>query len=167
MTAQGAKNVLVLCTGNSARSIMAEAILNAFGEGRVLGYSAGSHPGGTVNPAALQQLQAAGLPTERLRSKSWDEFSAKGAPTMDIVITVCDNAAKESCPLWHGAPVTVHWGIPDPAAVKGSDAEVRRAFATAYDVLRHRLQRLIDLPLAQLDADSLRSQLQEIARAYP
>lgn len=164
MMAQGAKNVLVLCTGNSARSIMAEAILNTFGEGRVLGYSAGSHPAGKVNPAALQQLQAAGLPTDGLRSKSWDEFSVAGAPAMDIVITVCDSAANESCPLWHGTPVTVHWGIPDPAAVKGSDAEIRQAFSEAYGVLRNRLQRLIDLPLTQLDPDSLRSQLQKIAR---
>ena len=162
-----AKNVLILCTGNSARSIMAEAILNSLGEGRFVAYSAGSRPAGKVNPAALRQLQSAGHPTAGLRSKSWDEFEAAEAPHMDIVITVCDSAAKESCPLWHGAPVTAHWGVPDPAAVKGADTEIRRAFEDAYRVLQHRLKLLVALPVSRLARDDLQKALRDIASAFP
>ncbi len=159
------KNVLILCTGNSARSIMAEAILNSLGQGRFRAFSAGSQPAGKVNPAALRQLESAGHPTSGLRSKSWDEFSGAMAPRMDIVITVCDSAAKESCPLWHGAPVTAHWGIPDPAAVKGTDDDVRRAFDEAYRVLLHRMRMLVALPVGKLDRTNLQKELRAIANS--
>ena len=162
-----AKNVLILCTGNSARSIMAEAILNSLGEGRFVAYSAGSRPAGKVNPAALRQLQSAGHATAGLRSKSWDEFEGPQAPRMDIVITVCDSAAKESCPLWHGAPVTAHWGVPDPATVKGTDGEIRKAFDDAYRVLQHKLKLLVALPVSRLAKDDLKMKLREIASAHP
>jgi arsenate reductase len=161
------KNVLILCTGNSARSIMAEAILNSLGKGRFVAFSAGSRPAGKVNPAALRQLESAGLGTAGLRSKSWDEFEAPQAPRMDIVITVCDSAAKESCPLWPGAPVTAHWGVPDPAAVKGGDAEIRKAFEDAYRVLQHKLKLLVALPVSRLARDDLKKKLREIASAHP
>jgi arsenate reductase (thioredoxin) len=160
------KNVLILCTGNSARSIMAEAILNSLGQGRFVAYSAGSRPAGKVNPAALRQLQSAGHAIAGLRSKSWDEFAATKAPRMDIVITVCDSAAKESCPLWPGAPVTAHWGMPDPAAVKGPDAEIRKAFEDAYRVLQHKMKLLVDLPVARLDRGDLQKNLREISGAH-
>lgn len=136
------QNVLFLCTGNSARSILAEALLNddAIGGGRFRGYSAGSQPKGTVHPLALDTLKENGLPTEGLRSKSWQEFAAADAPRMDFIFTVCDNAAAEACPLWPGHPVTAHWGLPDPAAVEGSDEEKRRAFKDTFTELRRRIQ---------------------------
>jgi arsenate reductase len=163
----GPKNVLILCTGNSARSIMAEAILNSLGKGRFVAYSAGSRPAGKINPAALRQLQSAGHATNGLCSKSWDEFSGVKAPRMDIVITVCDNAASESCPVWYGAPATSHWGMPDPAAVKGTDAEIQQAFDETYRVLQHRMKLLVELPVAQLDKNDLQKKLREIAKAHP
>jgi arsenate reductase len=166
-TAPAVKNVLILCTGNSARSIMAEAILNSLGKGRFAAFSAGSRPAGKVNPAATSRLESAGHPTGGLHSKSWDEFSSATAPRMDIVITVCDNAAKESCPLWHGAPVSVHWGMPDPAAVKGTDADVRRAFDETYRVLRQRMKLLVELPVSQLGKDDLQRELRAIANSCP
>jgi arsenate reductase len=162
-----AKNVLILCTGNSARSIMAEAILNALGKDRFVAYSAGSKPAGKVNPAALRLLQSAGHPTGHLRSKSWQEFSGPKAPRTDIVITVCDSAAGESCPVWPGFPVTSHWGMPDPAAVKGTDAEIRQAFDETYRVLQHRMKLLVELPVAVLDKNDLQKKLREIANAHP
>jgi len=135
----GHYNVMFLCTGNSARSIMAEAILNSKGGPTFTAYSAGSHPSGTVRPEALRQLEIAHLPIEGLRSKAWDEFSLAGSPRLDFVITVCDNAAKEVCPVWPGQPMTAHWGVPDPAAVHGSEAEVERAFREAFFVLDRRI----------------------------
>jgi len=158
---------LILCTGNSARSIMAEAILNELGEGRFKAFSAGSHPTGLINPAALRQLRHAGHEVDGLRSKSWDEFAGADAPQMNIVITVCDSAANESCPLWHGAPVAAHWGMPDPAAVTGSAADVETAFRHAYAVIRHRVRQLIDLPLANLKRPELERQLAAIAVSAP
>ena len=137
------KSVLFLCTGNSARSILAEAYLNHAGRGRFQAYSAGSHPGGKVNPFALDLLREKGIATAGLRSKSWDEFAAPGAPPMDYVFTVCDNAAGETCPLWPGHPVKEHWGVPDPAAVQGSDEEKRAAFLAAFDQLSRRIDRFL------------------------
>jgi arsenate reductase (thioredoxin) len=160
-------NVLILCTGNSARSIMAEAILNALGGGRIAAFSAGSHPAGKVNPAALRQLQSVGLPTSGLHSKSWLEYSGSGAAAMDIVITVCDSAAAESCPVWRGSPVTAHWGMPDPAAVTGPEAAVRKAFDDAYQVLRYRLSLLSGLPLTELDHATLQARIRDIGMAIP
>ena len=148
-------NVLFLCTGNSARSILAEAQLNALGNGRFKAYSAGSHPTGRVNPYALDFLDAIGLPTGTLRSKSWDEFAAPGAPVMDYVLTVCDQAAGEQCPYWPGQPISAHWGIPDPAAVEGSEADKRQAFKDAATTLRKRIELLVALPTASLDKMSL------------
>src|SRR5580765_7639458 len=136
---QGRYNVLFLCTGNSARSIMAEAIMNHKGKPNFAAYSAGSHPSGTVRPEALRQLESARISTTGLRSKSWDEFSESGAPRLDFVFTVCDNAAKEACPFWPGQPMTAHWGIPDPAAVQGTPEEIRRAFRDAFVVLDRRI----------------------------
>ena len=140
-------NVLFLCTGNSARSIMAEAIMNRKGAPEFTAYSAGSHPAGAVRPEALRQLQMAGLSSEGLRSKSWDEFAAPGAPQMHFVFTVCDNAARESCPLWPGQPVTAHWGVPDPAAAAGTPAEIARAYRDVYTILERRISLLLALPL--------------------
>ena len=137
------KNVLFLCTGNSARSILAEAYLNYAGKGRFRAHSAGSHPGGKVNPFALDLLREKGIATAGLRSKSWDEFAAPGAPPMDYVFSVCDNAAGETCPLWPGHPVKEHWGVPDPAAVQGSDEEKRAAFLAAFDQLSSRIDRFL------------------------
>lgn len=138
-------NILFLCTGNSARSILAEAMLNdpALGGGRVRAFSAGSHPRGQVHPLAMALLREHGLPVDGLRSKSWNEFAAPGAPPIDVVITVCDNAAAEACPVWPGRPVTLHWSIPDPASVTGSEAERRQAFAGAMRLLRERIERFV------------------------
>lgn len=143
-------NVLFLCTRNSARSIMAEAILNHRGKGWFTAYSAGSHPTGAPRPEALQQIATAGMPVEGLRSKSWNEFSAPGAPPLDFVFTVCDNAAQEPCPYWPGQPMTAHWGIPDPAAVRGTPEEIARAFRDAFVILDRRIGLFLSMPLATL-----------------
>ncbi len=153
-------NVLFLCTGNSARSIMAEALLNRDGAGRFRAFSAGSRPKGRVHPMALRVLAEFGLPTEDLRSKSWDEFAGESAPRMDIVITVCDNAAGETCPFWPGAPVAAHWGLDDPAAVEG--AGQRAAFLHAFGQIQARLTLLLALPIDRLDTQGLRTRLSEI-----
>lgn len=158
------RNVLFLCTANSARSIMAESILNARGDGRFRGFSAGSFPRGTVRPEALDLLQSLGLPTKGLRSKSWDEFARPGAPVMDFVFTVCDQAAGEVCPVWPGRPVTAHWGIPDPAAVEGADAEVAQAFADAFRMLEQRISLFLSLPVASLDRLAVTNRVREIGR---
>ena len=157
-------NVLFLCTGNSARSILAEAILNSLdaGRARLRGWSAGSHPRGTVHPLALEVLREHHISPEGLRSKSWDEFARDDAPPLDVVITVCDQAASEPCPFWSGGPVTVHWGLPDPAAVDGSDEEKRRAFRDTFAVLRGRIERLVALPIETLSGLALRQQLENI-----
>lgn len=155
-------NVLFLCTGNSARSILAECILNAVGGARFKAYSAGSKPNGTVNPFALELLQKNRLPTDELRSKSWDEFSAPGAPELDFVFTVCDNAAAEVCPVWPGQPISAHWGMPDPAAVEGSDEVKRKAFFGAYNQLFNRLMLFVNLPLEKLDHAVLKQHLSDI-----
>ena len=157
-------NVLFLCTGNSARSILAEAYLNSAGAGRFRAYSAGSHPAGKVNPFAVELLRKNGIGTEGLRSKSWDEFEGAGAPALDFVFTVCDNAAGEACPLWPGQPVTAHWGVADPAAATGSDEDKRRAFLDAFSALSSRIRLLLDLPLAKLTAHSLKASLEDIGR---
>ena len=156
-------NVLFLCTGNSARSIMAEVMTNHLGRGRFRAFSAGSHPNGAVNPFAIEMLRAAGMPTSGLRSKSWDEFALAGAPTFDFVITVCDNAANEACPLWPGGPATAHWGVPDPAAVEGAVADKRAAFRDAMMALRRRIELLMALPLDKLDRLSIEHNLRRIA----
>lgn len=155
-------NVLFLCTGNSARSILAEAILNRDGEGRFRAWSAGSFPKGAVHPMALRVLEEKGYGTAGFRSKSWDEFVTPGAPEIDLIVTVCDNAAGEVCPIWPGRPISAHWGIPDPANVEG-DAQ-REAFVSAYRRLSERIQRLRELPLENLDPDALKSRLREIGR---
>ena len=155
-------NVLFLCTGNSARSILAEATLTAMGGGRFKAYSAGSHPAGKVNPFALELIRKHRLPGEDPRSKSWDEFAAPGAPQMDFVFTVCDNAAGEVCPLWPGQPMTAHWGVPDPAVVEGSDEEKRRAFFRAWTELSNRISLFVNLPLDKLDRLSLQKRLDQI-----
>jgi len=157
-------NVLFLCTGNTARSVLAEAILNHLGRGRFRAYSAGSHPKGAVNPFALEELRQAGLPVEGLRSKSWDEFAASGAPSMDFVFTVCDNAANETCPVWPGHPVTAHWGVEDPAAVEGTDDERRRAFRKAATVLRRRIELFLSLSMEKLDRMAIQRKVIEIGR---
>ena len=159
---QGRYNVLFLCTGNSARSIMAEAILKRKGLPNFIAYSAGSHPSGFVRPEALKQLEAARLPTEGLRSKSWEEFSQPGAPKLDFVFTVCDNAAKEVCPIWPGQPMTAHWGVPDPAAVEGSPDEVSRAFRDAFFMLDRRISIFMCLPLASLDKLAIQKEIDRI-----
>lgn len=155
-------NVLFLCTGNSARSILAEALLRRWGQGRFCAFSAGSRPAGTVHPMTLELLQLQGLPIEGLHSKSWDEFAAPGAPAIHIVLTVCDSAAAEVCPVWPGHPTTAHWGIPDPAAVGGSDAQKRAAFRDAFRTLEARIRRLVSLPDSELHAVTQR--LDEIGR---
>jgi arsenate reductase len=157
-------NVLFLCTGNSARSIMAEAILNQMGKPNFSAYSAGSRPSGTVRPEALRQLEAARLPTTGLRSKAWDEFSRPGAPELHFVFTVCDNAAKEVCPIWPGQPMTAHWGIPDPAAVQGSAEQIERAFRDAFFTLDRRIGLFISLPLASLDGLAIKREVEKIAQ---
>lgn len=162
--AQRTYNVLFLCTGNSARSIMAEAIMNHRGAANFTAYSAGSHPAGAVRPEALRQLEASHLPTTGLRSKSWDEFVRPGAPVMDFVITVCDDAANEICPVWPGQPLTAHWGIRDPAAVKGTDGQVQKAFREAFFLLDRRISLLLSLPLPGLDRLALKKQLDRIGQ---
>ena len=161
---QGHYNVLFLCTGNSARSIIAESILNAVGKGRFKAYSAGSHPKGEVNHLALELLQKNRIPTTGLRSKSWDEFAAPGAPQMDFVFTVCDQAAREPCPFWPGQPMTAHWGVPDPAAVQGSVEQQRRAFRDALIMLSRRIELFACLPLEKLDKLSLEKHLKNIGK---
>ncbi|UJB21083.1 MULTISPECIES: arsenate reductase ArsC [Lysobacter] len=157
-------NVLFLCTGNSARSIMAEAILNVLGKGRFKAYSAGSHPSGQVQPMARQLAEAIGYDASQIRSKSWDEFAADGAPHMDIVITVCDNAAGEACPIWLGHPALAHWGVPDPVAVAGDEEDRRHAYTAAFATLRRRIELLLSLPLQSLDRLAAQAKLGEIAR---
>ena len=157
-------NVLFLCTGNSARSILAEAMLNKDGQGRFRAFSAGSQPKGQPHPLALQTLQETDYPTEGVRSKSWDEFAAPGAPQLDFVFTVCDNAAGEACPLWPGQPVTAHWGIEDPAAAEGSEIERKRAFVTAQRYLKNRIAAFVALPLGSLDQVALSSKVREIGQ---
>jgi len=161
---QGNYNVLFLCTGNSARSIMAEAILNAKGSPNFTAYSAGSHPSGKVRPEALRQLEISHIPTINLRSKSWDEFALPNSPPLDFILTVCDHAAQELCPIWPGHPATAHWGIPDPAAIRGSHDVVERAFREAFLRLERRISLLLSLPLSTLDRDDLRRELDAINR---
>ena len=157
-------NVLFLCTGNSARSVMAEAILNKLGAGKFRAYSAGSQPKGRVNPHTILLLQNLGYDTSGFRSKSWSEFARPGAPALDFVFTVCDNAAGESCPVWPGQPTTAHWGVPDPAEAAGSDAEIALAFKDAYRMLHQRIAIFTALPLRSLDKLSLQAKLKEIGR---
>ncbi len=155
-------NVLYLCTGNSARSIMAEVLLDHWGRGRFTGYSAGSFPRGSVHPLALDLLEKSRLPTSGLRSKSWDEFAKPGAPKMDFVFTVCDQAAGEVCPVWPGNPVTAHWGVPDPAAALGTEAERRRAFREAYLMLENRIKLFVALPFDKLDRMAIKRRVDQI-----
>ena len=157
-------NVLFLCTGNSARSILAEGILNFKGKPAFTAYSAGSHPTGTVRPEAVHQLEKAHIPTAGLRSKSWSEFSKPGSPKLDFVFTVCDNAANEVCPVWPGQPLTAHWGVPDPAAVSGSEADIERAFRDAFFLLDRRIGLFLGLPFKALDNLALKRELDNIAQ---
>ncbi len=158
-------NVLFLCTGNSARSILAEAILQREGMGRFNGFSAGSQPKGTVHPYALDLLRQLNYPVKQLRSKGWDEFAVAGAPPLDFVFTVCDNAAAEVCPVWPGQPMTAHWGVPDPASAEGTEAERRFAIADTYRMLKNRISVFVNLPLASLDRLVLRKKLSDIGKA--
>lgn len=160
-------NVLFLCTGNSARSVMAESLLNHWGQGRFTAYSAGSHPKGQVHPLTLETLERSHLPTEGLRSKSWDEFAAADAPRLDFVFTVCGNAAEEQCPRWPGQPVTAHWGVDDPAAAEGSPEERARAFQRAMRELEARVKLFVSLPLEGLDRMALERRLREIGASAP
>lgn len=157
-------NVLFLCTGNSARSILAESLLNHWGKGKFRGFSAGSFPKGQVHPISVALLKQLNLPTQELRSKSWDEFAAPGAPSLDFVITVCDNAAGEVCPAWPGKPVTAHWGVPDPAAVEGTDAQKWEAFQAALRQLQDRIKLFIGLPITTLDEMTLKARLDSIGK---
>jgi len=157
-------NVLFLCTGNSARSIIAEAILNKTGRGKFRAFSAGSQPKGQVNPHTIELLQSLGYDTSAFRSKSWAEFAKPGAPPLDFVFTVCDNAAGETCPVWPGQPMTAHWGVPDPAEARGTDAEIAFAFKDAFRMLRQRIESFTALPIASLDKLSLQRKLQDIGR---
>ena len=157
-------NVLFICTGNSARSILAEALMNHYGRGRFKAYSAGSHPTGAVNPFALEELKNLRLPTDGYRSKSWEEFAQPDSPPLDFVFTVCDKAAGEVCPTWPGQPMTAHWGLPDPAAVQGDDTQKRKAFKDAAVLLGRRIQLMLSLPMQSLDAMSLQHQLREIGK---
>ncbi|HEY3991032.1 MAG TPA: arsenate reductase ArsC [Acidobacteriaceae bacterium] len=157
-------NVLFLCTGNSARSIMAEAILNRKGAPTFRAYSAGSHPSGMVRPEAIRRLEAAHLNVDGLRSKSWDEFTGRGAPHLSFVFTVCDNAAKEVCPFWPGQPMTAHWGVPDPAAVKGTTEEIERAYKEAFAALDRRISLFLCLPISTLDTLALQKELDDIGK---
>jgi arsenate reductase len=158
-------NVLFLCTGNSARSILAESIMNKSGKGLFRGFSAGSHPNGKVNPLALDLLKSLDFPTEGLRSKSWDEFAATGSPRFDFVITVCDNAAGEACPVWPGLPVTAHWGIPDPAAVQGTAMERKAAFVLAFKSMDRRIKLFLSLPIASIDQLTIKERMNAIGRS--
>ena len=160
-------NVLFLCTGNSARSILGEALMNQWGGKRFRGFSAGSHPRGAVHPIALQLLERMNLPTAGLRSKSWDEFAAPGAPPLDFVFTVCDNAANEVCPYWPGQPMTAHWGLPDPAAVEGTDTEKWVAFRETFRLLDNRIKIFASLPLRSLDRIKLQERLDAIGQSRP
>ncbi|MGC1106193.1 MAG: arsenate reductase ArsC [Candidatus Acidiferrales bacterium] len=155
-------NVLFLCTGNSARSIMAEAIMNRKGLPTFTAYSAGSQPKGAVHPAALRQIEIANLPTSGLRSKAWDEFAVEGAPKMDFVFTVCDNTAKEVCPVWPGQPMTAHWGVPDPAAVEGTPEQIDKAFRDAFMILDRRINLFLCLPLSSLDELAIKKEISRI-----
>lgn len=157
-------NILFLCTGNSARSIMAEAILNKRGTPNFTAFSAGSHPKGEIHPTALRQIENAKLPTIGLRSKNWEEFAKPDAPHLDFVITVCDNAAKEVCPIWPGQPMTAHWGIPDPAAVEGSQEQIDRAFLEVFTILDRRINLFLSLPLSSLDKLSLKKEIDQIGQ---
>ena len=161
---QGRYNVLFLCTGNSARSIMAEAIMNRKGRPNFSAYSAGSHPAGIVRPEALKQIESAGLSTEGFYSKSWDEFTKPDAPQLHFVFTVCDNAAKEICPVWPGQPLTTHWGVPDPAAAVGTSEEVERAFRDTFSILDRRISLFLSLPLSTLDQLALQREIDNIGR---
>lgn len=160
-------SVLFLCTGNSARSIIAEAIINRLGVGKFKGYSAGSHPKGSVHPYTLQLLKSLNYETSFARSKDWEEFAKPGAPQMDFVFTVCDDAASEACPIWPGQPMTAHWGVPDPAAVEGTDAEKHLAFADTYRMLNNRISIFVSLPMNKLDKLALQRSLDEIGRNLP
>ena len=161
---QGGYNVLFLCTGNSARSIMAEAIVNGKGKPFFKGYSAGSHPSGVVRPEALKMIEFAHLPTDGLRSKSWEEFAKPGAPEMNFVFTVCDNAAQEMCPVWPGEPMTAHWGVPDPAVAKGTTDQTERAFRDAYLLLERRISLFLSLPLSSLDKLAIQKEINRIGQ---
>jgi len=161
---QGRYKVLFLCTGNSARSIMAEAIMNRKGFPNFNAYSAGSHPKGSVHPAALRQIELAKLPSTGLRSKPWDEFAVPGAPQLDFVFTVCDNAANEQCPVWPGQPMTAHWGVPDPAAVTGTPEQVERAFRKAFMILDRRISLFLCLPLSSLDKLAIKKEIDRIGQ---
>ncbi len=156
------KQVLFVCTGNSARSILAEGLLNALGKGRFIAHSAGSHPNGVVNPFALSTLQALRIPSDGFRSKNWDEFAQPGAPALDYVFTVCDNAAGEMCPVWPGQPMTAHWGVPDPAAVVGTDDDKARAFMATAVTLKRRIELMLSLPIASLDRMAIQRELKQI-----
>jgi protein-tyrosine-phosphatase len=164
MSSEGPCNVLFLCTHNSARSIIAECIMNRLGQGRFRGYSAGSQPGGQVNPYAFELLERLNYDTSTLRSKSWNEFAAPDAPKLDFVFTVCDNAASETCPYWPGQPMTAHWGLPDPSQVTGTEAERRLAFADTHRMLHQRISIFTNLPLSSIDRFSLQTQLDQIGR---
>lgn len=164
---QRSYNVLFLCTGNSARSILAEALINHWGRGKFHGLSAGSHPKAAVHPIALELLRQFRLPTEGLRSKSWDEFAAPAGPPLDFVFTVCDHAAGEACPYWPGQPMTAHWGVPDPAAVEGSVSEQWAAFRSAFQILENRIRIFTSLPFASLDRVKLQAQLTAIGKTPP
>ena len=157
-------NVLFLCTGNSARSILGEAILNRIGQGKFVAYSAGSHPAGKVNPNALSLLKRLDFSTSELRSKSWDEFATPGAPELDFIFTVCDNAASEVCPIWPGHPMTAHWGVPDPAAAEGDQTAITQAFRFAFMLLQRRIELFASLPVRKLDRMSLKKRLDEIGK---
>jgi arsenate reductase len=159
---QGHYNVLFLCTGNSARSIMAEVIMNRKGRPTFTAYSAGSHPTGRVHPQSLRQLEVAGLPTDGARSKNWSEFAAPGAPELQFVFTVCDNAAKEVCPIWPGQPMTAHWGVPDPAAVAGTPEQIEKAFLDAFMILDRRISLFLCLPLSSLDQMAIKKEIDQI-----
>ena len=167
MKDQKAYNVLFLCTGNSARSILAEAIVNRLGQGRFRGFSAGSHPKGAVHPIALDLLKRLHYEIEGFRSKSWDEFAKPGAPGLDFVFTVCDNAASEVCPIWPGQPMTAHWGLPDPVAAEGNEAERRLAFAETYRMLERRIGIFVNLPMRSLNKLSLQKRLDDIGKTIP